>query len=1081
MFTTYSASAGSGKTTHLVADYIALCFKTDSRDVSLAHSDTGLFRKILAITFTNNAAAEMKERIVQTLHEFAFKLAEDLSPRAKAIYRMVVEQLCLSKKASQEEIETFMRRESLELLRNILYDYARFSLSTIDSFFQRVIRSAALSLNLNLNYSVQLDLNEFFVLAIDQLLNELSAGTELSDKLLFLLDNSLEDSGNLNVDRELRQVLKILYDNIDKNYDYLQQFRTIAPEQYRKTISFWRARRKALPDVIRAAVKDVAAEGQAHIDNLGFSFNSTTLNKWFEKVMEDPIKYYKIDFEEFINEKTGTYFRKELPADKQMRADAELPAIIDCFNRVRDIQAPLRREYLDIELILANADKLSLLFDLQEKMNEIKTRRNIMILSESNTFVYEHIKGKDMPEIFDRIPFGHFFIDEFQDTSDLQWRDLKPLIVNKALATNGHVTLFGDVKQAIYRFRNGEVELFYNLIDYNRLKQDRDLAVVGPDGYENRQLEYNFRSTAPVVRFNNAFFEKYSHTLGLDDYYGDVKQLLMKEKPGLVEIFMAGGDEPGEELAAKLTADTPRTGQHRDETIEVYIAAHLPDLKPDEQEVLRAVGDALARGYDYGDIAILYSGNDKCTRIANLLLDMGFPVVTERSLVLNASPAVNLIIQTIKYLLQPNDLVAQTTILHGLAKLKCKGEVLPQKLLSLSSSDFHDLMQELYGLDIPSHWISQPLFVLVKNIIQFYQLDQTGDPFIVDFENIVLDYLKNRNGEPAQFLQWWQMLLETDQMFSLTLPSDLNAIKVSTIHKSKGLEYPVVIFPYIKGSNRLHPTWTVTSDNQVAYIPLKKDCIDSSFEDLYREEVRNSRLDELNLLYVAHTRAGDMLYVITAAQGSEEGYGDALLDLIRQQEAGTAAADTDALRFTQDETYPMLYYAGDVGWRKQQTDKPVVVPVVPEIRTSSFTMHSVANIISVEEDDGQRAIGNFIHDFLSVQERFPQSMEEVEMLVATVDEAHRPRLREALRNILGDEELRPCFAPGVKALNETTILDADGTEHRPDRVVFLPDRVMVIDYKTGQEHEGYEQQIETYCGLLRGMGYGNVTGRILYV
>ncbi|MBO7648314.1 MAG: hypothetical protein J6S48_03035, partial [Bacteroidales bacterium] len=237
---------------------------------------------------------------------------------------------------------------------------------------------------------------------------------------------------------------------------------------------------------------------------------------------------------------------------------------------------------------------------------------------------------------------------------------------------------------------------------------------------------------------------------------------------------------------------------------------------------------------------------------------------------------------------------------------------------------------------------------------------------------------------------------------------------------------------------------------------------------------------ELNLLYVAHTRAGDMLYVITAAQGSEEGYGDAMLSLIRQKEAGAEAGDADELRFTQDETYPMLYYAGDMQWRKQQTDKPVVVPIVPEIRTSSFTMHSVANIISVEEED-ERAIGNFIHDFLSVQECFPQSMEEVETLVATVDESHRPRLREALRNILGNEELHPCFAPGVKALNETTILDADGTEHRPDRVVFLPDRVVVIDYKTGQEHEAYEQQIETYCGLLRGMGYGNVTGRILYV
>ena len=1085
MFTTYSASAGSGKTTHLVADFIALCFKHDSRNLSQARPDTGTFRRILAITFTNNAAAEMKERIIQTLDEFAFTPFDGMKSRSQAIYQMVVDKLFQSDREDADSIAAFMRRESLELLRNILYDYARFSLSTIDSFFQRVIRSAALSLNLNLNYSVQIDLNEFFIQAIDQLLNELTAGGELSKKLVFMLNNSMEDSGNLKVDKELRQVLDILYANAEKNYDYLQIMQTFAPEEYRKTISKWRNIRKETPDKLRNAIKDIAAEGQRHIDNLqGLNFQKPTLGNWFKKVMEDPIANFEPDIEVFVNEKTGSYFKKmTLTGDEQARADAEMPGIIDCFNQIRDIQKQYRTEYLDACLLLKNADKLLLLFDLKQKMDEIKEQRNIFILSESNTFIYDHIKGKDTPELFDRIPYTHYFIDEFQDTSDLQWKDLKPLIANKALSSNGQVTLFGDVKQAIYRFRNGEADLFYNLIDYTRLKSDPDLAAVSPESYENESLDYNFRSSAPVIRFNNTFFERYSQDLGLSHFYSDVEQKIMKERPGLVEVFVAGVENPDEKK--KKTdqetkthySPTQRTCQRQDKNVEAF-CKDTDGLATEDIEVLRAVADALSRGYDFGDIAILYAGNDKNTRMANLLMELGYPVVTEKSLVLSASPAVNLIIQVLRWLTQPDDRVAQTTILHHVAKQKNKETDLNQALLNLPDLQFQKLMKDIQGEEMPPEWKSEPLFPLVKKIIHFFDLDASQDPFIVDFENVVLQYIQDRNGEPSQFLAWWQMLTDTNMMFSLTLPTDVNAIKISTIHKSKGLEYPVVILPYRSTTKRAHSTWIITPDQHVAYIPLtQKDCIGSSFEALYEDEVQRMELDTLNLLYVAHTRAGDMLYVVT--ENTKIGYGHILYDLILKNERETTPSDP--LHFTCDPEDSRIHYAGQPDWRKKSSTESPKAPITPPIKTSPFSIGAISNLINTDTQNSQQLTGTAVHDFLAHIEQFPQSMEEVEPLITHMEEAQQQRLREVFQKILENEELRPCFAPGVQALNETTIVDCEGVEHRPDRVVILPDKVMVIDYKTGKRHDSYQEQVDEYCNLLREMGYRNVTGRILYI
>jgi len=1080
MFTTYSASAGSGKTTHLVADYISLCFNTNGQrkpsEPAAIDAENPLFRSVLGITFTNNAAAEMKDRIVKTLNAFAFTSYKDLKGSAKCIYQMVADNLRGENCKMDAGKEAFIRRNSLVLLRNIVYDYARFTLTTIDSFFQSVIRSSALTLHLDLNYQVLINLKEFAIQAVDQLLNELSAGDELSKKILFMLENKLEDNGKINMDQELLDVLSLRYEDSEKNFPYLEKLRKLSSEEHQQVIQQWRKELREIPQNIKQQIESITKQGQQYVNEMlefPLNPNAPTLKTWFTDMQDDPFGKYRDDISSFFS-KEGTLLRKAKLSDaEQTFLNRITPLITDCFNQVRDIVKPLRQRYLDLGLSLKHAEQLLLIFNLEDKMNDIKAQNNFFILSEANTLVHNHIKGTDIPAIFERVRFDHYFIDEFQDTSLMQWQNLLPLLNNRALANDHDITLFGDVKQAIYRFRNGYADLFHTLSDFNRL-QDSPLAPtpLEADSFQKRSLSTNYRSLKSVIEFNNEFFKFYSEKLAMDSYYEDVCQNVSHQKPGRVQVFVADPENKDDQVK--------RSGSAVKEELEQYLTG-IVDISLSEKETLRAVQDALNRGYDYGDIAILYSGNDKCSRTANLMLKFGWNVVTERSLLLESAPEIALIIATLQYLLQPNDQVSQAAILHHYATVS-KKEGVDNQLFNLKKTE---LFEQAIGGRLPVEaWRTQPLFLLVKEIIRHFQLDRLESPFLVDFENVVLEYVQTRNGGLAQFMTWWQLLPELNATPTLTLPSKTNAITVTTIHKSKGLEYPVVILPYSKGNNRQTPVWTDLLDGQVACVELSKSgCEGTSYESLYQQETKDRKLDVLNLLYVAHTRTSEMLYVVT--QKTKEGgdtYADHIFTFLENNV--NATHDNGSIAFQQDEADNRFYYAGDPYWKKEtETDETDHLNLqVPDITLSRISIDQILKkAVFSPEQSREQMVGNNIHDFLARLKDFPQTEAEIDRLTLTVDETWREELRNALLSILDNEQIRPLFAPGLKVLNETTIYDSNGQERRPDRIVFLDGKVVVIDYKTGKPLPQHQTQIDTYCHLLQQMGYEKVEGHLLYI
>ena len=1104
MFTTYSASAGSGKTTHLVADYIALCFKSDALaaakgSASPFHLDS--YRRILAITFTNAATAEMKDRIVRTLKAFAFIDYNNLGGSEKAIYSIIVKKLFGNKVPVYAA--AFMRHESLELLRRIIFDYARFSVSTIDSFNQRTIRSSALSLDLNLTYSVQLDLYEFYQLAIDQLLNSLQSESGLSDRICYLIDNEMENAGKANIDRKLLYSLNVIYENAEQNFDCLKTLYATDPEVLQKNIVQMEQKLKNELEDIKTSIKPFAEEGNKHIENIknaGLKFKRPTIEKWFNERLDDPFGAFCIKTHDDFKDNGGNYFTENsLSATDQATSDAEISEIENCMAAIHDIlKSPKTKAYRDNCIHSKNGTIMLMLKDMKEKMDEMKKQHNFFILGEANTLLYEKIEELGFEVIFDRVRYENFFIDEFQDTSAMQWKDLKPLLVNNALSAGHDVSLFGDVKQAIYRFRGGDSELFYNLIDKSRFNNDKELADVVDDAHYNPiNLDTNYRSLRSVVNFNNKFFGFYTRENHADNYYKDgLVQKISQQEDGFVQVCFC--DENKSDAGEKQTSTDDNlhinTGLFSiEEAATLREIVTKQKLRPDELEVLYAVKDARNRGYREGDIAVLFRKNEHCTRMANIMLSLGWNVITPNSLRLDNSSYVNLIILTIQCLLNPSDKLTQYAILHSISKL------FPAHNSSSSSPNntnnnadenggqetkeksnweqFNAHIKDQLGSELSTQWLSQPLYILVQKIMAIYGMHKLSDPFLTCFENLVLDYTAERNGEPADFLLWWKMLKDNGKMKSLTLPAGLDSIQIYTTHKSKGLEYPVVVLPYSEPKGKGYEFWNRIDDKTVAYINLtEKDLPFSSYQKRYDQEKLKETMDAENILYVGHTRARDMLYIITKTTKDKTTkdkttYGDFLFDFVKSDPS-----------FTQDPNNPNRYYAGNLNWKNTSTPPTQKSIIAPTVTASDFSIDGIFSIMPIIKEDDPRAEGIVIHDFLSQLEEFPQDDKETEQLLQKTDSRYHKHLQNFFKKIQNEEKWKELFfpAPGVKVLNEYSIIDTDGNEYRPDRIVFLNGRTVVIDYKTGSEHKEYRTQVENYCQLLRDMGYPNVSGELLY-
>ncbi len=1088
MFKVYSASAGAGKTYNLVLDYLAACFKShlsgflklvNKKEYQCDHC-TG-YKQILAITFTNNAGSEMKDRVVRQLHAFAFvQTVEDLN--ADDFDNLSIKVFGDDSPLSAEDRFIFLNRTAKALLHDILYDYAQFSITTIDSFIQRVIRSSALYLNLSMNYAVQIRLNDFFRMAIEQYICELSSNNGQFDVVVKELIQQMEDKGKANIRRFLTNNLKILYQDTEKSHPFVKNLSDITVLQ--KVIDSWRMECKTIENVCKAAIKPLCEEALAIFIQAGLEGiapnGSSKWNEWFKTVQEDPFEKSK----GFENSKLQKGINPDRIFNKAPKAedlrDSYIQQIIALFEQIKAKVEPFARRYFTCRALSQNANGLLVLSTLASHIEEIKTKTDSFFLSESNPLLNDKITSGEGDSLFDKFHFyRHLFIDEFQDTSLMQWEDLKPMIIN-ALSDGGDTTLFGDVKQSIYRFRNGDVDLFYRLMDYDRLTKsatDQDVAnLVHKDSFKTEPLRVNRRSYSSIIQFNNNFFQYYAKKVNKEGYYSEVEQDYQeKKKGGLVQLFCYNKKDFKD-------IRTVWSGCSEEFFQNVYL-----QMKAEEAELLYAVMDAKNRGYEYGQMAVLLRGRAKCNLFAQRLMAAGVPVETSDSLQLCDNPGINLLISTLNRIIHPDDKLAQTTILHYLAN-KCQLP-LHSVLEKCERTSFFEVMASQFQKpdiqELFSRWKQEPLQVTVKELIRFYDFQEDENPFIADFLDLVHEYVQTQAASIGGFLDWWNDLHTSGETIPrLSLSGSTGAVRLMTIHASKGMEFPVVITWCNASTPQPTSYWVQdTVSEQYCYIEHKKNLQFSDFQPEYEEEEDKRQLDVLNLWYVDFTRAKDMLYILTEFPEQSKSDEYDIKNLLKSF-ANNEYTDSQIEVQKQHET---LYYYGDFDWQKpnkkaekQEKENPLRVTC----SEMTFCDNESMSVKSSETVSEAIDTGTHIHQFLQKLTQFPNTQEEREKLVADEPEEIRERLLQLFERTEKDPTLRPYFYldEGDSVLNEIPIVTQNGATLRPDRIVMKSDHVMIIDYKTGREHAAkYEAQLEEYVQCLREMGYPDVRKDILYV
>jgi ATP-dependent exoDNAse (exonuclease V) beta subunit len=666
-------------------EYLALCLPQPEK-----------FSHVLAITFTNNATAEMKQRIVSALSQLAFET--NITPNAPVYntYKEIVAKI--APQLPENEQLHYIKNQSKILLQKILYDYHHFSISTIDAFFQRILRAFALEFGLNTQFNLEIELDDFFKETVSVLLQRISKKDEtLTYRVLDLVENMMLEKGQWKIEKEIIKLLDL-----------------------------------SMKEEVYLPLKKLQES-----DNHNFDY------------------------------------AKKKNVQEKRRLKAQMKAFTSPKEKKSEEYKMLEEQWNEQTFFGKNLFQLALLFDLKMIMDEIKAQDNRFFISETNAIINEKLGNDDVPFIYEKIgsQFSYFFIDEFQDTSQLQWKNIIPLIKNAVSGNNrfnetGRLLLFGDVKQAIYRFRNGDADILQQLskiegyrdtvLPYSKLDED----------YRVELLDTNYRSAKKVVEFNNAFFDfltvegrPFSEA---KDFYEDVKQ---KTKPsaqeGMVTVCFQEEDD--------------------ERKFDDYV----------QEQVLETVLNALQRGYACKDIAVLFSGNERARDVAANLVDHQLPIISADSLKLCASPEINAVIATMKYLVSEEDKMAKLSIVYYLAQQN--HFKLEDYIESVHTEDsFQHFLNAAYIYICRKTLKTQPLFTLLNEIIRIFSFS-VHNPFLMRLLDEAEAFAEKRTGTISGFLDWWE---EEGQHKTLSTPPGIDAITISTIHKAKGLEYPVVIFPF---------------------------------------------------------------------------------------------------------------------------------------------------------------------------------------------------------------------------------------------------------------------------------------------
>ena len=1044
-FKVFQASAGSGKTYTIVKEYLKLCLGSEEQ--------TENFRHILAITFTNASANDMKAKIVSHLTDII---------ESKEVKEHTMEADLLAELGITDEE---LKHNAQVLMTRIMHDYSSFCVSTIDAFVQKLSRAFAHDLGLPSQYTVSIDKDDVAQIVTDNIGMQITEDNTFIIRLLQDFSNDrFSNEKSINLASQLNDFVKKLMEEKAHQKEGSNNIQDL--DQYKVTLAFLDNKIQAFEQQIKTYVDQFRAVERQYglaADDYWQKKRGVVsfINKLEQKAYETPNSYFY----------TALQDRKCLADPSQTSANDALLGVLDPLNAFFDKEHGAYLFYKSQrDLLPFYALRSKILIEFKKLAQD----EEVVHISEFNKLLNDVMGDFTVPFVYERIGerFRHIFVDEFQDTSILQWQNLIPLVDN-GMASGGMSMVVGDGKQSIYRFRNGEVEQIVQLPQIYLLPEDnRQGAFLQyqknlENNYDFHNLGTNYRSFANIVLFNNAFFKEAINALSdksqkvyvdkkiNSDEGVDIKQETHKKDNGLVQV-------------------------------ELYDTESRPEYC--NERILELVHDLTEnQGYRYEDITVLTRKSDLGSEIANYLNDNGIPVISQVSILLRSSVKVQLLVNTLRYLIhndneayianllyyrrltQPQPFDGQVNGLFEKVKGIAEGTTPIEPELGVTETD---AFAKAFAK-------ATCLYDLCATLLRLYQLDTLHDAFLNFFMEEVFKYQSNLNEGINDFLAFWEEKQDDLAVKSVTG----NAVNIMTIHKSKGLEFPVVIYPEAivdldekLNKSKAEEEWLEPQSLGFDAIPHLDQVVfrlDSNAAQMgaiaqqhYDNVQESNRLDNLNLLYVTFTRPVQRLYVL-AKQGKAD-----KPNLIRDFLSNPSITIN---KVSENDGASVYRFGDDFRNPKEKTADEAIDPIVDSVSCDWFQKIDVdptPSMFWMERTDKMlpREWGELVHQILS---RI-QTMDDIDaalepyLMDGTIDSSIADMLKGKFMQMAQHSLIGEAFSSNAKVKNECDILHK-GEVIRPDRYAELPDVIYLLDYKTGKPEEKHKKQLGNYATALREM------------
>ncbi|MDA3952026.1 MAG: UvrD-helicase domain-containing protein [Bacteroidales bacterium] len=1072
--TIYKASAGSGKTFKLTEEYLHLLIKYPEN-----------YRRILAVTFTNKATAEMKNRILSELNKLAKGIESDYMFGLKTEFNL-----------SESEIKL----KASKILSFLLHDFSKFSVSTIDKFFQKIIRSFTREIGIQPGYSIELNQNEVLSKVVDELLLDLDKNSDLRNWLSDLASDSIEQGSKWDFKDDILKLSQEIFKESYKTFDE----DLINKMSNKDLLKYYIKELKQIKSKFENNLNDLAKKALSLIQNTGleiddFKWGKSSVPNYFNKIINNK------DFEPKVRTLKGAesideWFTQKSPKKEIIQSTLN-NGLFDLLVEAVDFYQKNNINYNSSVEILKFVHTLGILTDISVKLHQYCEEQNMFLISDAAKLLQIIIDENDAPFIYEKAGsiYRHFMIDEFQDTSKTQWSNLKPLIGN-SLAQGNKNLVVGDIKQSIYRWRNGDWKILSDKIQ-------TEFAQFNP---ETESLSTNWRSKKNIIDYNNAVF-CYSSQIIQQNFNENFAESDESLNPYGTTISDAYKD-----VFQNIPSKMNKEGGYVNHT---FLSEKDYDSWKDEVKLRlpKILENLQEKGHHLNDIAILVRSGKEGQDIANTLIEFKnqttsnykFDFISNDSLFLASSSLVQFILSILEYTLNPDDKINLSFIaheynsyinskelsklnLHELLRNHCKEEQETQ-LKKIFPKEFIESIDQIKQL---------PIYELIDRIIRLFGLNKikTELPYLNAFLDLVLDFSKKSASDIHTFINWWE---ETGNKKTLSVSENQDAIRIITIHSSKGLEFKNVIIPFCNWeidhkSNQTNILWCNTNVepfNKLDLIPIKysKNLANTVFKNEYQKEKLHAYIDNLNLLYVAFTRAVENLFTFTPIKektNSLKNIGELLHHTYENyKKFPTNKSLIELSNYWDDQTKTL-----ELGKLKQVKESKRNLP--DEFELHQFESFDIKNKLRLKLHDNSFFTGHdsapfekvnhgkVMHEVfenINTEKDIPKAIDKL-IFEGKISPNEKLEIKTRIEDIFKNKQIKSWYSIDWIVRNEAEIILTNGKTSRPDRVISNNEKTIVIDYKFGeQEEEKHHKQVKAYMKILKEMEDKVVEGFLWYV